>query len=167
MEPLRRARATSLLTRFAVLSLLLTVAVGVVLSSTLTGVIEDRARQQAEDAALMAVRLGLQPQFSRADLAAGFDGGGLADVEQADEDASEQFGERGTALAAFDPVELKVYGADRTILYHSENPDLVGETSSSGELRSALAGYVVSGFAHSADDGADSEDGAHQLLEVY
>ncbi|SDF75981.1 diguanylate cyclase (GGDEF) domain-containing protein [Blastococcus aurantiacus] len=167
MEPLRRLRATSLLTRFAVLSLLLTIAVGVVLSSTLTTVIEDRARQQAEDAALMAVRLGLQPQFSRADLAAGFDAARLADVEQAVDDASAQFGERGTALAAFDPVELKVFGADRTILYHSEHPELVGEISTSGELRSALAGYVVSGFAHSADDGADSEDGAHQLLEVY
>src|SRR5690349_10154121 len=105
MEPLRRLRATSLLTRFAVLSLLLTVAVGVVLASTLAGVIEDRARQQAEDAALMAVRLGLQPQFSRADLAAGFDAARLAGVEEAVDDALEQFGERGTALAAFDPVE--------------------------------------------------------------
>ncbi len=167
MDPLRRLRATSLLTRFAALSLLLTVAVGVVLSSVLTSVIEDRARQQAEDAALMAVRLGLQPQFSPADLAGGFDAARLAAVEQTVDDASAQFGERGTALAAFDPVELKVFGADRTILYHSENPELVGETSSSGELRSALQGYVVSGFAHSADDGADSEEGAHQLLEVY
>jgi diguanylate cyclase (GGDEF)-like protein len=167
MEPLRRLRGTSLLTRFAVLSLLLTVAVGVVLASTLAGVIEDRARQQAEDAALMAVRLGIQPQFTRADLARGFDAARLADVEQAVSDASEQFGERGTALAAFDPVELKVFGGDRTILYHSENPDLVGETSSSGELRSALQGYVISGFAHSADDSAGSEDGARQLLEVY
>jgi diguanylate cyclase (GGDEF)-like protein len=167
MEPLRRLRAASLLTRFAVLSLLLTVAVGVVLSSTLTTVIEDRARQQAEDAALMAVRLGIQPQFSRADLAGGFDAGRLADVEQAVDDASEQFGRRGTALAAFDPVELKVFGGDRTILYHSEHPELVGETSSSGELRSALQGYVISGFAHSSDDSAGSEDGGHQLLEVY
>jgi len=167
MEPLRRLRATSLLTRFAVLSLLLTIAVGVVLASKLTTVIEDRARQQAEDAALMAVRLGIQPQFSRADLADGFDAARLADVEQAVDDASEQFGQRGTALAAFDPVELKVFGADRTILYHSEHPELVGETSSSGELRSALQGYVISGFAHSADDSAGSEDGAHQLLEVY
>ena len=62
-EALRRLRGTSLLTRFATLSLLMTIAVGVVLSGLL--VIEDRARQQAEDAALMAVRLGLQPQFSR------------------------------------------------------------------------------------------------------
>ena len=64
MSLLRRLRGTSLLTRFAVISLLVTVAVGGVLSSVLSTVIEDRARQQAEDAALMAVRLGLQPQFT-------------------------------------------------------------------------------------------------------
>ncbi|TFV76714.1 EAL domain-containing protein [Blastococcus sp. CT_GayMR19] len=167
MRLLRRLRSTSLLTRFATLSLLLTVAVGVVLSSVLTTVIEDRARQQAEDAALMAVRLGLQPQFTRTDLTRGFDVERLAGVEKAVDDASDQFGTEGTPLAAFDPIELKVFGADRTILYHSEHPELVGETSQSGELGAALDGYVVSGFAHSADDGAGSEDGAHQLLEVY
>ena len=61
-----------------------------------------------------------------------------------------------------DPVELKIFDRDRTIVYHSENPELVGETSGSGELGAALAGYVVSGFAHSADDGAGSEDGDHR-----
>jgi len=113
------------------------------------------------------VRLGLQPQFTQADLADGFDAGRLARVEEAVDDAAEQFGTVGHKLAAFDPIELKIYAADRTILYHSESPELVGQTSSSGELGAALAGYVVSGFAHSADDGAGSEDGEHQLLEVY
>ena len=137
------------------------------LASVLSTVIEDRARQQAEDAALMAVRLGLQPQFTPGRprrrvprLAADRRGGGRRRRLRAVRDG-------GTALAAFDPVELKVFGPDRTILYHSESPELVGETSQSGELGAALDGYVVSGFAHSADDGAGSEDGEHQLLEVY
>ncbi|HVH95230.1 MAG TPA: EAL domain-containing protein [Nocardioidaceae bacterium] len=167
MTFLRRLRSTSLLTRFGVISLLLTFAVGVVLSSVLSTVIEDRARQQAEDAALMAVRLGLQPQFTRADLADGFDAERLENVEEEVDDAAEQIGTPGHELAAFDPIELKVFNRDRTIIYHSESPELVGETSGSGELRAALAGHVVSGFAHSADDSAGSEDGAHQLLEVY
>jgi diguanylate cyclase (GGDEF)-like protein len=167
MRPLRRLRATSLLTRFAAVSLLMTVAVGVLLSALLATVIEDRARQQAEDAALMAVRLGLQPQFNRTDLADGFPASRLIDVEEVVDDASEQFGTAGETLAAFDPIELKVFGRDRTILYHSKSPELVGETSHSGELGAALDGYVVSGFAHSADDGAGSENGDHQLLEVY
>ena len=88
-------------------------------------------------------------------------------MEEVVDDASDQFGTANTTLAAFDPIELKVFGADRTILYHSEHPELVGETSQSGELGAALDGYVVSGFAHSADDSAGSEDGDRQLLEVY
>jgi diguanylate cyclase (GGDEF)-like protein len=167
MRLIRRLRATSLLIRFAVISLLVTVAAGGVLSSVLSTVIEDRARQQAEDAALMAVRLGLQPQFNRADLADGFPASRLIDVEEVVDDASEQFGSAESGLATFDPIELKVFGADRRILYHSEHPELVGDTSQSGELGAALDGHVVSGFAHSADDGAGSEAGDDQLLEVY
>jgi diguanylate cyclase (GGDEF)-like protein len=167
MRLLRLLRGTSLLTRFAAISLLVTIAVGVGLASLLSTVIEDRARQQAEDAALMAVRLGLQPQFSRDDLTDGFPASRLLHVEEVVDDAADQFGTDGQALAAFDPIELKVYSSDRTILYHSESPDLVGETSHSGELGAALDGYVVSGFAHSADDAAGSEDGDRQLLEVY
>ncbi|MDP5184610.1 EAL domain-containing protein [Blastococcus sp. BMG 814] len=167
MRLLHRLRGTSLLARFGAVSLLLTFAVGAVLSSVLSTAIENRARQQAEDAALMAVRLGLQPQFTPADLAEGFEADRLADVEDALDDAAEEFGTAGLSLAAFDPIELKIFNRDRTIVYHSENPELVGETSGSGELGAALDGYVVSGFAHSADDSATSEDGAHQLLEVY
>jgi diguanylate cyclase (GGDEF)-like protein len=167
MSPLRRLRGTSLLMRYGVISLLLTVAAGAVLSSVLSTAVEDRARQQAEDAALMAVRLGLQPQFTPADLADGFEAGRLAAVEAAVDDAAEAFGTEGHELAAFDPIELKVFNRDRTIVYHSENPELVGETSGSGELGAALGGYVVSGFAHSADDSTGSEDGDRQLLEVY
>ena len=122
MRLLRRLRGTSLLTRFATVSLLVTVAAWAVLSALLGTVIEDRARQQAEDAALMAVRLGLQPQFTRNDLAGGFSADRLANVEETVHDAAEQFGTAGRTLAAFDPVELKVFNADREIVYHSENP---------------------------------------------
>ena len=87
---LRRLRGTSLLTRFATVSLLMTIAVGVGLSSLQAAVIEDRARQQAEDAALMAVRLGLQPHFTRAELVDGFDADLLAQEEQVVHDAQGQ-----------------------------------------------------------------------------
>jgi diguanylate cyclase (GGDEF)-like protein len=167
MGLLRRLLGASLLTRIGVTSLLLTVVVGAVLSSLLGSVIEDRARQQAEDAALMAVRLGLQPQISRTDLAEGFDAARLSAVDEAVDHAAEEFGSVDHKLAAFDPIEMKVFNRERTILYHSEQPELVGETSNSGELRSALQGYVISGFAHSSDDGAGSEEGSRQLLEVY
>ena len=88
-------------------------------------------------------------------------------MEEVVDHAADEYGTASETLAAFDPVELKIFDADRTILYHSESPELVGETSQSGELGAALDGYVVSGFASSADDGAGSEDGVRQLLEVY
>ena len=47
MRVVRRLRGVSLLARFGVISLLLTVVVGLVLSSVLSRAIEDRARQQA------------------------------------------------------------------------------------------------------------------------
>src|SRR4051794_31061727 len=153
----RRLRNTSLLARFGAISLLLTIAVGVVLASVLSTALQDRARQQAEDSALMAVRLGLQPQFTRADLAGGFDAERLATVEEVLDDAADQFGTAGHKLAAFDPIELKIYNAEKTVLYHSQGPGLVGQKSRSGELSSALKGYVISGFAHSTDDDASSE----------
>src|SRR5688500_2230351 len=113
MSLLPRLRGSSMLTRFGAISLVLTVAVGILLSSVLSTVIEDRARQQSEDAALMAVRLGLQPQISPTDLAEGFDAERLALVEAAVDDAAEEFGSTGHELAAFDPIELKIFDADR------------------------------------------------------
>jgi diguanylate cyclase (GGDEF)-like protein len=163
---LGRLRNTSLLVRFAAISLVLTLAVGGVLASVLSTAIEDRARQQAEDAALMAVRLGVQPAFTQADLAEGFDTERLAGVEESVDEAAEEFATN-VGPAAFQPIELKIFNRTRTIVFHSENPDLVGKTSESDDLGTALQGKVVSGFAHSADDGTGSEDGDRRLLEVY
>jgi diguanylate cyclase (GGDEF)-like protein len=167
MSLLGRLRNTSLLARFGAISLVLTLAVGAVLASVLSTAIEDRARQQAEDAALMAVRLGLQPEFTPADLSEGFAAERLAGVEESIDEAAEEFGATSGESAAFHPIELKIFNRDRTIVYHSEDPDLVGKTSESDELGAALDGNVVSGFAHSADDGTGSENGDRRLLEVY
>jgi diguanylate cyclase (GGDEF)-like protein len=167
MSLLGRLRNTSLLARFGTISLVLTMAVGAVLASVLSTAIEDRARQQAEDAALMGVRLGLQPALTQADLAEGFDAERLSAVEASIDEAAEEFGTASDELAAFDPIELKIFNRERTIVYHSQNPELVGKSSESDELGAALEGDLVSGFAHSADDGAGSEDGDHRLLEVY
>src|SRR5829696_6443035 len=134
MSLLGRLRTTSLLARFGAISLVLTVAVGGVLASVLSNAIAERARQQAEDAALMAVRLGVQQSFTQADLAEGFAAERLAAVEASIDEAADDFGTASEELAAFDPIELKIFNRNRTIVYHSENPDLVGKTSESEEL---------------------------------
>jgi diguanylate cyclase (GGDEF)-like protein len=167
MRLFRRLRSTSLLARFAALSLVLTIAVGVVLSSVLTGVITERAQQQAEDSALVSVRLGLQPLISVRDLQYGFDPDRLAAVEGAVDNAAENLTEDGGDLDDLDPVELKIYNDAHTIVFHSEDRSLIGTKGNSGALNAALHGHVVSGFAHETGDHADSQQGERRLLEVY
>ncbi|MBW8765574.1 MAG: bifunctional diguanylate cyclase/phosphodiesterase [Geodermatophilales bacterium] len=166
MRFLRRLRDTSLLTRFGVISLVLTVAVGVLLSSVLSRSIAERAREQAEWTVIVTVRLGLQPELTPADLVRGFDPGRLAGVEKAVHSAARNLQANGVRLDDLDPVELKIFNRDRTIVY-SDDHDVIGTTSDSDELGDVLRGKVVSGFARSADDGAGSESGRRQLLEVY
>ena len=166
MRLLRRVRGTSMLVRFGVISLLLTLAVGLVLSAVLSSAISERAREQAEWTVIVTVRLGLQPQLTPEDLANGFDPERLAAVQRAIEAASGKLQAGGRQLDDLDPVELNIFNRDKTIVY-SEDADAIGTTSTSDELDDVLAGEVESGFSSSADDGAASEDGRRQLLEVY
>jgi diguanylate cyclase (GGDEF)-like protein len=166
MSLLRRMRGASMLIRFGAISLLLTLAVGVVLSSVLSTAITERARQQAEWTVIVTVRLGLMPQLTPQDLADGFDAERLAAVERAVSSAGEKLQAQGTSLDDLDPVELNIFNRDRTIVYSGDH-EQIGTTSTSDELDDALAGTVVSGFSHSASDDASSETGARELLEVY
>ncbi|WP_143278397.1 putative bifunctional diguanylate cyclase/phosphodiesterase [Blastococcus haudaquaticus] len=165
MSFLRRARSTSLLTRFGAVSLLLTIAVGAVLSSVLGEAIAERARQQAEWTAIVTVRLGLQQQLTPQELAEGFDPERLASVAAAVNTAAAGL-QDGSSLDDLDPVELKIFNRAREIVFSNES-DRIGAVSESHELDDALAGKVVSGFSHSHDDSAGSEDGERVMLEVY
>jgi diguanylate cyclase (GGDEF)-like protein len=166
MGLLRRLRAPSLLTRFGVISLVLTLAVGYVLSSVLSTAVTERAREQAEWTVLVAVRLGLQPQLTPRDLEQGFDPRRLAPVADAVRGAADDLQAGGRELDDLDPVELKIFDRDGDIVW-SDDPDRIGETTDSAEFRAALAGQVVSGFSHSTTDSDDSEIGDRRLLEVY
>jgi len=166
MGTLRRLRGASMLIRFGAISLLLTLAVGVVLSSVLSTAVSERARQQAESTVIVAVRLGLMPQLTPEDFSRGFDAERLAGVERAINVAGSQLQTGGGRLDDLDPVELNIFNRDRTVVYSGDH-DLIGITSTSDELDEALAGNVVSGFSHTADESAGSETGSRQLLEVY
>jgi diguanylate cyclase (GGDEF)-like protein len=165
MSFLHRLRNTSLLARFAAISLVLTIAVGMVLSSVLSTAIAERAREQAEWTAIVTVRLGLQPQLTPRDLREGFDSGLLLEVDRAVHAAAEN-GQTAAALGDLDPVGLKIYNRQGRILY-SHDHEMTGKVSESHDLAEALAGDAVSGFAHTDDDTAGSEAGDRQLLEVY
>jgi diguanylate cyclase (GGDEF)-like protein len=166
MRLLRRVGGTSLLTRFAVVSLVLTVVLGVVLSAVLSDAIAERAREQAESTVLVSVRLGVQPRLTAVDLANGFEPERLARIEAVINAAAENVPSEGRPLDALDPVELNIYNRDRTVVYSNEH-DNIGTTSTSEELDDVLAGDVVSGFSHEADESEGSEDGEREFLEVY
>jgi len=161
MGLLRRLRGASMLIRFGAITLLLTLAVGVVLSSVLSSAITERARQQAESTAIVAVRLGLMPQLTPEDLAHGFDARRLSAVEQSVDGAGSRLRAGGGRLADLDPVALNIFNRDRTVVYSGDHAT-IGTNSPSDELGAALAGKVVSGFASSADDSATSRAGARQ-----
>jgi diguanylate cyclase (GGDEF)-like protein len=165
MGLVRRLRERSLLVRFGVLSLLLTVGVGFVLSHVLSSAIEARAQEQAEWTVVGTVRLGLQPQLTPSDLANGFDATRLEAVDRAVDRAADNLRD-GENLGDLDPVAVKIFNRERTIVWASD-PSLVGNVSRSGELGEALEGDVVSEFTHSDDDSSASDSGETQLLEVY
>src|SRR4051812_29138629 len=166
MRLLRRVGGTSLLTRFAVVSLVVTVALGVVLSAVLSDAIAERAREQAESTVIVSVRLGVQPRLTAEDLRDGFEPERLARIEAVIDAAAENAPGEGRLLDELDPVELVVYNRDRTIVYANEH-DEIGRTSASDELDEVLEGAVVSGFAHEADESEGSEEGEREFLEVY
>src|SRR3954452_17078385 len=165
MESIRRVRGSGLLARFAVISAVLTIAVGLVLSQVLSSAIAHRAREQAEWTATVTLRLGVQSQLSRTDLANGFDPTRLATVEAAVRSAQTELQHGSSAVGDLDPVRLNIMNLAGTIVY-SDDHDLMGTHSSSDELAEALRGHVVSGFASSADDSSEG-DGRRRLLEVY
>jgi diguanylate cyclase (GGDEF)-like protein len=165
MHPLRRLRESSLLARFGVLALVLTIGVGLVLAQVLSTAIEKRAQEQAEWTVIGTVRLGLQPQLTPAELADGFDPARLAAVERAIDEAADNLRD-GDGLGDLDPVALKIFNGDRTIVW-ADDPSLIGRTSSTHELAEALDGEVVSGVSHTHDDSGTRETGDPRLLEVY
>jgi diguanylate cyclase (GGDEF)-like protein len=164
MTLLRRIRSASLLIRFGVISLLVTIAVGAALSSVLSNLMAERARERAESAVTVTVHMGLQPQLTRRDLVNGFDPDRLARVERAAGIAAADLA-AGSAPEGLDPIELKIFNRDRTVVYHSKDRSVIGTTSNSAGLIEALQGRVVSGFANSTDDSGG--DGDRQLFEVY
>src|SRR3954470_8372317 len=162
MRLLRRVGGTSLLTRFAVVSLVLTVALGVVLSAVLSDAIAERAREQAESTVIVSVRLGVQPRLTAEDLADGFHPERLARIEAVIDAAAANLPQEGRPLDDLDPVELNIYNRDRTIVYSNEH-EHIGETSTSDELDDVLAGTVVSGFSHESDESEGSEEGEREF----
>ncbi|MCW2739808.1 MAG: hypothetical protein JWR45_230 [Blastococcus sp.] len=166
MRLLRRVRGTSLLARFGVVSMVLTIALGVVLSQVLSASISERARENTTWTVIVAVRMGLEPQLTREDLEKGLNPLKLLPVMGAVDRAAEDFQRGGFQLGRLDQAELKIFNRERVTVFSTEAEQL-GKVSSSDDLTEALAGEIVSGFAHTGTDASDSESGDREYLEIY
>ncbi|MDP9435761.1 MAG: EAL domain-containing protein [Actinomycetota bacterium] len=153
---LDRLLRLSLTTRFALLSIALVTCVVVVLQVSLAGMIERRARAQAEDAARFVTSLALNRVIEPADLG----GHGLDDVDRAKLDEAVRSGLQEGVLA-----RVKVMDVDGTLVYASDGRPL-GQTYRGAGLRAALDGRVVSEFA-GTDQSHASERELGRLLEVF
>jgi diguanylate cyclase (GGDEF)-like protein len=156
-------RRLSLLTRFAVVSLTLVVLLGFALSQVLASLIERRALESAEQAAILSVAVGIQPLLAGEDLSDALSDGATAKLDHALSGSL-----RGTEIA-----RIKVWNHDGHLIYsadpHTATPTPVLDPQPSDELAEALEGNIE---AELISDSTESDNRAlldryGYLLEVY
>jgi signal transduction histidine kinase len=147
----------SLLGKFAVVSLIPIVALGLVLGRVLEVQIRNQALSNARQLAALVARLGIQPQLSAADLT-----DGLTPARYRRLDAALRGGFVGAEVA-----RVKIWSSDHRIVY-SDDPNVVGRTfPSSDELDEALDGEIASEVSDLTKQENVGDRRFGQLLEVY
>jgi diguanylate cyclase (GGDEF)-like protein len=155
-------RRFSLLQRFAVVSLLLVVVLGVLMAQLLATMVSKRALQSATDAAVLMTAVAIQPLLTSDDLANGLPAEKVAALDRA------VSGSRGRTEIA----RIKVWHNDGDILYladpHTAAPSNPS-TVPSDELEEALDGKIEAEVISSSDepDNAALLAKYATLLEVY
>ncbi len=156
MFRLRRIRV-GLLGKFALVSLVPIVLLGLTLAHFVQIQIRERALADAVRSAELVARLGVQPHLSKADISQGLSSKRLQAVDQAVR----------TSLLGRDVSRIKIWSPDSRVVYADDGP-LIGRTfPTSHELQEALGGEVESEISdlRKAENVAERRFG--QLLEVY
>jgi diguanylate cyclase (GGDEF)-like protein len=157
-----RAGRASLLVRFAVVSLVLVVVLGVAMAQLLASMIAARGLESAKDAAVLTTAIAVQPLLSADDLA-----DGLSPAKVASLDRAVRGSRGGTEIA-----RIKIWHGDGDLVYvadpHTRSPARTGADPSS-ELAEALEGNIEAEIISSADepDNAALIERYGTLLEVY
>jgi diguanylate cyclase (GGDEF)-like protein len=155
-------RRFSLLQRFAVVSLLLVVVLGVLMAQLLATMVSKRALQSATDAAVLMTAVAIQPLLTADDLANGLPPQKAAALDRA------VSGSRGSTEIA----RIKIWHNDADVLYLADphttapaNPSTVP----SDELKEALEGNIKAEIISSSDEPDNVALLAKYgtLLEVY
>ncbi len=162
MDTLRRARRASLLVRFAVVSLVLVVALGAALAQLLASMISARGLESAKDAAVLTTTIAVQPLLSVDDLDHELPPAKTAALDRAVHGSRE-----GTEIA-----RIKIWNSGRDLLYtadpHTATPRNPS-TAPSHELEEALEGAIEAEIISSSGepDNAALLGRYGTLLEVY
>lgn len=149
----------TLLTRFGIASAVLLAIVGFAVAQVLADMIEDRAQDRAEQTGVLAVMLGIGPSLQPDDFTGVVTGVKRETLDRAMDEASSYPQEYGA-------LRLKVFNADGTVIY-SDLKEIVGKTYFSEDLKSALAGNVVSKKTQLEDVDERPDNDFGTALEVY
>lgn len=154
---------TSLVGKFAILSLIPTALLGLILAENLRSQIRGRALENATQAAQLVARLGIQPLLSPADLDKGLSRPRLEAVDAA----------LRTNLLGREVAAVRIWGPDTKVIY-SDDQSIIGRTfPKNEELNEALKGKLASELFDGAraEQKVDPTFKAFQrygdLLEVY
>ncbi len=157
-------RRFSLLQRFAVVSLLLVVVLGVLMAQLLASMISKRALQSATDAAVLTTAVAIQPMLTPDDLVNGLPPEKVAALDRAVRGAG------GTTEIA----RIKIWHDDGDLLYvadpHTRLPaSAIDASGGSHAMEHALEGEVEAELIVSSDEPGNEAllDRYGSLLEVY
>jgi diguanylate cyclase (GGDEF)-like protein len=151
---------TSLLTRFAVLSLVLVVVLGVVLGAVLRTTVQDRALDDAVRTAEVAAGIGIIPVLTAEDLTQDF-------VPLSDERVAELDAALSSALTRNGIVRLKVWNREHWLVY-SDNEQLRTRWFPGNELlEGSFDGRVTSELTDLSAPEEFEERDFGELLAVY
>jgi signal transduction histidine kinase len=147
----------SLLGKFAIVSLIPIVVLGLVLAKTLQVQIRNQALTNARQLAALVAHIDIQPQLTPDDLSQGLTPDRLQRLDQA-----LHAGLVGTEIA-----RVKIWSRDLRVVY-SDDPTLIGRTfPSSDELAEALDGRIASEVSDLTKEENVGDRSYGKLLEVY
>jgi len=147
----------SLLGKFALVSLIPIVLLGLVLAKTLQVQIRNQALTSARQLAALVAKLDIQPQLKPDDLSQGLTQARLQRLDQA----------LHAGLVGEEIARVKIWSRDLLVVY-SDDPELIGRAfPSSDELEEALDGHVASEVSDLTKEENVGDRSYGKLLEVY
>jgi diguanylate cyclase (GGDEF)-like protein len=154
---MRRLLKLGLVPKFALLSLVLIVLLGVVLARSISSDIRSRNLDSAKKVAVVVSRIGVQSELSPEMISKG-----LSPAQVVRLDKQLQRGLVGRSVA-----RIKVWSRDGLVAY-SDEPKLIGRKFKvKGELRQALGGDVIASVSRLESAENVYDRGGGDLLEVY